>query len=122
MWAAVADASDGADVVLVPGSPLTHPDHAWLVGAPRERLAAEPLALYAEQPYTAAATASAPVRAASTARAARDRRREVACDPARTARSCRCSGCAEASARGPLRLALGRREGRLAPGLGSAVR
>ena len=28
---AVVDAVDGADVVLVPGFPLSHPDHEWLV-------------------------------------------------------------------------------------------
>ena len=43
---------DGADSVLLPGHPLSHPDHAWLVAA------LEPVALdssvgrYAEQPYT----------------------------------------------------------------------
>ena len=50
---AVADAVDRADVALVPGFPLTHPDHEWLV----RTLAAGALdwsrtALYAEQPYT----------------------------------------------------------------------
>jgi LmbE family N-acetylglucosaminyl deacetylase len=48
-----AAAFRGADVVLLPGSPLSHPDHAWLVrtitGAPVE---ARRLGLYAEQPYT----------------------------------------------------------------------
>jgi LmbE family N-acetylglucosaminyl deacetylase len=52
---AVADAVDGADAVLLPGFPLSHPDHAWLltalVGEPAPD--AEPrLGLYAEQPYT----------------------------------------------------------------------
>ena len=50
---AVADAVDGADLVLLPGFPLTHPDHEWLVRtllrAPGD---ARALALYAEQPYT----------------------------------------------------------------------
>jgi hypothetical protein len=36
----------------VPGSPLTHPDHAWLSGLLTTRLAPEIVALYAEQPYT----------------------------------------------------------------------
>ena len=49
--AAVAAALAGADAVLLPGSPLTHPDHAWLVRvvveAPLPRAG-----LYAEQPYT----------------------------------------------------------------------
>ena len=42
----------GADVVLVPGSPLMHPDHAWLFALFAERMPAERLGLYAEQPYT----------------------------------------------------------------------
>ncbi len=50
---AVRSAIDGADAVLLPGSPLTHPDHAWLVrmlvdGA----LPCDQLGFYAEQPYT----------------------------------------------------------------------
>ncbi len=50
---AVLSAFAGADTVLLPGSPLTHPDHVWLVrvlappGLPCRRLG-----LYAEQPYT----------------------------------------------------------------------
>jgi LmbE family N-acetylglucosaminyl deacetylase len=49
--AAVGAALTGADAVLLPGSPLSHPDHVWLVRA----LAETPLpvvGLYAEQPYT----------------------------------------------------------------------
>jgi LmbE family N-acetylglucosaminyl deacetylase len=42
----------GARVVLVPGSPLTHPDHAWLSSLLAERVATESMAVYAEQPYT----------------------------------------------------------------------
>jgi LmbE family N-acetylglucosaminyl deacetylase len=30
VWNAVAEVADGADDVLVPGFPLSHPDHAWL--------------------------------------------------------------------------------------------
>jgi LmbE family N-acetylglucosaminyl deacetylase len=49
---AVADALGGADLVLLPGFPLSHPDHEWLV----RRLVSDfesdtRLALYAEQPY-----------------------------------------------------------------------
>jgi len=50
---AAVEAVGAADLVLVPGSPLSHPDHEWLVrtlvadGLDRGRLA-----LYAEQPYT----------------------------------------------------------------------
>jgi LmbE family N-acetylglucosaminyl deacetylase len=43
--AAVEDAVREADEVLVPGSPLTHPDHAWLAGVVTET------ARYLEQPY-----------------------------------------------------------------------
>jgi LmbE family N-acetylglucosaminyl deacetylase len=52
VWQAVSDSLAGADVVLVPGSPLTHPDHAWLHELLSARLPATALALYAEQPYT----------------------------------------------------------------------
>ena len=50
----VEDAVAGADVVLLPGFPLTHPDHEWLArtlgsGAVAGR---GRLGLYAEQPYT----------------------------------------------------------------------
>ena len=39
-------------LVLVPGSPLTHPDHAGSNRLVFERSAAVPVARYAEQPYT----------------------------------------------------------------------
>ena len=52
MWDAVGGVVDGASVVLVPGSPLTHPDHAWLNRLVFERSASVPVARYAEQPYT----------------------------------------------------------------------
>lgn len=48
---AVLRALDGADRVVVPGLPLTHPDHAWLA----ELLAGSlnpGVSRYAEQPYT----------------------------------------------------------------------
>jgi LmbE family N-acetylglucosaminyl deacetylase len=52
VWRAVS-AVVGDDVqVLVPGFPLTHPDHAWLAGLLNERLPADRLVRYAEQPYT----------------------------------------------------------------------
>ena len=52
IFAAVADALGGADAVLVPGFPLTNPDHAWLA----ELLLGQAfpcarVGLYAEQPY-----------------------------------------------------------------------
>ncbi len=50
---AVADALHGADLILVPGYPLTHPDHDWLVRRLVSDLDSDDkLALYAEQPYT----------------------------------------------------------------------
>lgn len=58
---AVVDALAGADTVILPGSPLTHPDHAWLV---RTLLAAElpcrQLGFYVEQPYSARASQARP--------------------------------------------------------------
>jgi LmbE family N-acetylglucosaminyl deacetylase len=50
---AAVEAVGDADVVLVPGSPLGHPDHDWLVRALlADGLDAARVALYAEQPYT----------------------------------------------------------------------
>jgi LmbE family N-acetylglucosaminyl deacetylase len=51
---AVEDAVAGSDVVLLPGFPLTHPDHEWLVRAigADDVAARGRLGLYAEQPYT----------------------------------------------------------------------
>jgi LmbE family N-acetylglucosaminyl deacetylase len=49
---AVQDELAGADLVVLPGFPLTHPDHAWLAGVLRgRRLGARRVALYLEQPY-----------------------------------------------------------------------
>jgi LmbE family N-acetylglucosaminyl deacetylase len=52
--AAVA-AVGAADLVLLPGFPLSHPDHRWLVDAlvERDELARLRHAFYAEQPYAA---------------------------------------------------------------------
>lgn len=73
VWAAVDAAVSGAVVVLVPGSPLTHPDHAWLHELIAGRLPADRLALYAEQPYTArrGSTPYAPVELAARDRLAK---------------------------------------------------
>jgi LmbE family N-acetylglucosaminyl deacetylase len=49
--AAVASAVDGADALLMPGSPLSHPDHAWLTRVLAGRVRVRRLGLYAEQPY-----------------------------------------------------------------------
>ncbi len=49
---AISAAAAGADALLLPGFPLSHPDHEWLgralVGAP---LGCRRLGLYVEQPY-----------------------------------------------------------------------
>ena len=49
----VLRALDGADRVVVPGLPLTHPDHAWLAELLAGALTHPRLGRYAEQPYTA---------------------------------------------------------------------
>lgn len=51
IWAALAQEIGDADTVLVPGFPLTHPDHAWLVRLVASRLDGARLGLYLEQPY-----------------------------------------------------------------------
>jgi LmbE family N-acetylglucosaminyl deacetylase len=54
--AAVRDAIGEAELVLLPGFPLSHPDHDWLVRALLESAPpARRLAFYAEQPYAARA-------------------------------------------------------------------
>ncbi len=56
---AVEAALDGAGVVLLPGFPLTHPDHEWLVRQLVSDLKSDTkLALYAEQPYSRRAGAA----------------------------------------------------------------
>lgn len=67
---AVCQVTDGAETVFVPGSPLTHPDHAWLSALLERRLPADVLWRYAEQPYTMR-SGSAPFSAAPVS--ARDR-------------------------------------------------
>ncbi len=56
VWEAMRAAIEGAALVLVPGSPLTHPDHAWLNRVAIERLTPSVVARYAEQPYTSRTT------------------------------------------------------------------
>lgn len=51
IWEAVAEHVEGAGVVLIPGAPLTHPDHAWLSSLLQNRIAPGAAAFYAEQPY-----------------------------------------------------------------------
>jgi LmbE family N-acetylglucosaminyl deacetylase len=49
---AVAAAIDDAGVVLLPGFPLSHPDHEWLARGLASGLDERRTGLYAEQPYT----------------------------------------------------------------------
>lgn len=52
--AALADATNGAETMLVPGFPLLHPDHVWLtLLALREPWTTARIGLYVEQPYAA---------------------------------------------------------------------
>ncbi|MBI4730269.1 MAG: PIG-L family deacetylase, partial [Acidobacteria bacterium] len=68
VWRAIQAVARGADVVLVPGFPLAHPDHEWLARLVLGRAARDPepqdsaargvpagsrIALYVEQPYAA---------------------------------------------------------------------
>ena len=54
---AVLRALEGADSVLVPGFPLSHPDHAWLAELLAGALGPWRVGRYAEQPYTRRAAA-----------------------------------------------------------------
>lgn len=57
IWAAIEEALAGAETVLLPGFPLIHHDHAWLLAlARREGLPGRKFGLYVEQPYAAAWT------------------------------------------------------------------
>lgn len=52
VWMAVAEAVVDAEAVLIPGFPLTNPDHAWLCRSLlRRRLPCRRMGFYAEQPY-----------------------------------------------------------------------
>jgi LmbE family N-acetylglucosaminyl deacetylase len=53
IWAATVEVLRDVDVVLTPGSPLSHPDHRWLTTLVLSHRAELPrLGLYAEQPYS----------------------------------------------------------------------
>ena len=52
VWSAISPTVADADLVLVPGFPLSHPDHAWLDALVAVRLPSDRLGRYAEQPYT----------------------------------------------------------------------
>lgn len=49
---AVADAVNGADLAIVPGFPLSHPDHEWLARTLGDESLSARVGRYAEQPYT----------------------------------------------------------------------
>lgn len=51
VWDALGPLLEGADAVLAPGFPLSHPDHAWLTGLLLRRQGRWITGLYAEQPY-----------------------------------------------------------------------
>jgi LmbE family N-acetylglucosaminyl deacetylase len=52
IWSAVQASTEGADLVLIPGFPLVHPDHAYLSALLLRRgIAGRRTVLYAEQPY-----------------------------------------------------------------------
>jgi len=102
IWEAVDGIVGQAEVVLVPGSPLTHPDHAWLSSLLTARLPPELVALYAEQPYTARAGGTPFARAP-----ARTHDRLVKWRAIRAYRSqLPLLGMTQGLRRGPLRLAL----------------
>lgn len=102
IWDAVRSGVENAGVVLVPGAPLSHPDHAWLSSLLTRRLRPGLVALYAEQPYT--------VRARSTAFARESARPRDRVAKWRAIRAYRSQlpllGMTDGLRRGPLRLAL----------------
>ena len=52
IWSSVEPHVEGADLVLTPGFPLHHRDHAFLTSMLLRRVPADaPIALYVEQPY-----------------------------------------------------------------------
>jgi LmbE family N-acetylglucosaminyl deacetylase len=51
VWSEVRSRLDDADVLLVPGSPLLHPDHQWLARLAMTRPWPGRVGLYVEQPY-----------------------------------------------------------------------
>jgi LmbE family N-acetylglucosaminyl deacetylase len=62
LWHAIAEVVGGADVVLMPGFPLTNADHFWLHMLLVEKPPpSERLGLYAEQPYRYAARREQPM-------------------------------------------------------------
>jgi LmbE family N-acetylglucosaminyl deacetylase len=62
IWRTILESLEGCDLVLVPGFPLRHADHAWLNALVVERQAELTCAVgfYGEQPYASAAVAPPP--------------------------------------------------------------
>jgi LmbE family N-acetylglucosaminyl deacetylase len=61
VWGQLAETLEGAGRVLVPGTPLEHPEHAWVHRLVVARAApGTSIALYAEQPYLRWSAAVAP--------------------------------------------------------------
>jgi LmbE family N-acetylglucosaminyl deacetylase len=59
VWASILEAVGGAHAALVPGSPLSHSDHAWLARlCLTHALPCQRIGIYAEQPYTWLTTGS----------------------------------------------------------------
>ena len=73
VWNALSVVLRDAAAVLVPGWPLTHPDHRWISDLLGSRVPPAELVLYAEQPYTARAGESpfAPARVGAKDRLAK---------------------------------------------------
>ncbi len=99
--AAVEEEVRGADEMLVPGFPLTHPDHAWLAGL------LTGTARYLEEPYTARDSTRPPPEYEDVSLSPRDRLAKW-----RAIRAYRSQlpllGMSHSLRRGPLALALGR--------------
>jgi LmbE family N-acetylglucosaminyl deacetylase len=74
VWAAMGPLLANADLILAPGFPLVHPDHAWVNSAIRDHRKELPaVGLYVEQPYGEAVwfqTRSIPERSAAAGAAA----------------------------------------------------
>jgi len=51
VWSRVAEAVEPADLVLLPGGPLIHPDHLWVARVASERGLRPEAGLYRELPY-----------------------------------------------------------------------
>jgi LmbE family N-acetylglucosaminyl deacetylase len=61
VWRSVRASTEACDVLLVPGFPLSRPDHAWLAGLVLARHGEldSAIGVYAEQPYAAGELAAA---------------------------------------------------------------